>query len=357
MRILNVLSIGAGAIGTYIGGSLALQGHSLTFIERPEVIPELKRRGLRITKAKTKNNSGEKCSTSVIQPNELNFLSSIKEALYTGKYDIALYALKSYDTPAFLSNLRNEIPDPKKFPTILCFSNGVGNEPALSSELGSEQVLAGTVTSAIGRRDIGDIVIEKERGIGVADTHPIASILIDALNQAGLNAQPFTHPQDMKWSKMLTNLISNANSAILDMSPNEVYSDPKLFDLEIRQLRETLDVMKAQGIRVVDLPGTPVRLLAFTVQSLPLLISRPILKKAIGGGRGGKMPSFHIDLHNGHGKSEVNYLNGAVVQAGLENNIPTPVNKVLTNTLLRLTSGKYKISDFAKHPERLLGLL
>ncbi|MCH7663763.1 MAG: 2-dehydropantoate 2-reductase, partial [Chloroflexi bacterium] len=29
---LRVLSIGAGAIGTYIGGSLALHGHQVTFL-------------------------------------------------------------------------------------------------------------------------------------------------------------------------------------------------------------------------------------------------------------------------------------------------------------------------------------
>ena len=39
---LKVLSIGAGAIGTYIGGSLALQGHKVVFVERPTVAETFK---------------------------------------------------------------------------------------------------------------------------------------------------------------------------------------------------------------------------------------------------------------------------------------------------------------------------
>ena len=66
----------------------------------------------------------------------------------------------------------------------------------------------------------------------------------------------------MKWSKMLTNLPANATSAILDMTAAEVFAHPGLFRLEMRMLRETLAVMRASRIRVVDLPGVPVRALA-----------------------------------------------------------------------------------------------
>ncbi len=44
MTSLNFLSIGAGAIGTYIGGSLALAGHSVTFVEQPSIVEILQER-------------------------------------------------------------------------------------------------------------------------------------------------------------------------------------------------------------------------------------------------------------------------------------------------------------------------
>lgn len=48
------------------------------------------------------------------------------------------------------------------------------------------------------------------------------------------------------------------------------------------------------------------------------------------------MPSLHIDLHGGRGKTEVDYLNGAVVRFGLRLGVPTPINRVLNETLLAL---------------------
>ena len=160
----------------------------------------------------------------------------------------------------------------------------------------------------------------------------------------------------MKWSKMLTNLLANPASAILDMSAAEIYAHKDLYKLEIDMLRECLAVMQAQGIDVVDLPGTPVKALAFATK-LPLWLSKPLLGHAAGTGRGDKMPSFHIDLHSGRGKSEVDFLHGAVVRAGEKSGVSTPVNKILTDTLLALTSGEITLEKYAKQPEKFLAEL
>jgi 2-dehydropantoate 2-reductase len=132
-----------------------------------------------------------------------------------------------------------------------------------------------------------------------------------------------------------------------------VFGNRDLYKLEIAMLRECLAVMAAQHIQVVDLPGTPVRALAFATR-LPLWLSKPFLSRAAGAGRGGKMPSFHIDLHAGRGKSEVQYLHGEVVRAGKKCNVPTPVNAVLTETLLALTNKEIPLEEFAHRPEKLL---
>jgi 2-dehydropantoate 2-reductase len=158
----------------------------------------------------------------------------------------------------------------------------------------------------------------------------------------------------MKWSKMLTNLISNATSAILDMTPAEIYAHTGLCNLEVLQLRETLKVMSTLEIQVVDLPGTPVRALAFAVRNLPMGLSRVLLKSAVSSGRGGKMPSFHIDLHSGRGQSEVDYLNGAVVRYGEQDGVPTPVNRFLNLTLLKLIAGELPVDYYARQPEKFL---
>jgi 2-dehydropantoate 2-reductase len=217
-----------------------------------------------------------------------------------------------------------------------------------------DKVITGTVTSSIGRRAAGDIVLERLRGVGIAGSHPLSERLVTAFNQAGLNARRYENAADMKWSKLLTNLPANATSAILNMSPAQIFNHPGLFRLEIQQLREALAVMAAQHISLVDLPGTPVRLFGFSIRWLPGFLARQVLRKAIGSGRGGKMPSFHIDLYSGRGKSEVNYLNGAVADYGERLGIKTQANRFLTDTLLALTRNQLPLNTYTNKPEKLL---
>jgi 2-dehydropantoate 2-reductase len=139
------------------------------------------------------------------------------------------------------------------------------------------------LTSAIGRRGAGDIVLERLRGVGVAKGHPFAETLNRELNKAYLNSQSFDDANSMKWSKMLTNLIANPTSAILDMTAGEVFANKDLYRLEVEMLRECLAVMYAQGFKVVDLPGTPVSVLEFST-TLPLWLSKPFLSRAAGAG-------------------------------------------------------------------------
>lgn len=319
---LRVLCIGAGAIGTYLGGSLILAGSRVVFLERPDTAKQIQQLRLHLSDgAHTLSNP--------------EFTSSIEEALDTGPFDLIIFALKSFDTGSVLETLA---PYKEQIPPILALQNGVENEARIASVLGSDKVIPATVTSAVGKNGPGDITLEKFRGVGISALHPLSSRLESTFNQANLNARLYANPTAMKWSKMLTNLVANATSAILGASPAIVYTQPSIFSVEIAQLRETLSVMSALQIPVVDLPGTPVRLLAAVIRSLPAAISRPLLKKAVIGGRGDKMPSFYIDLTSGRTKSEVDYLNGAVNRAGKRCGVPTPANAFLTDTLTRMVS-------------------
>jgi len=345
---MKVLIFGAGAIGTYLGGSLALAGHPVVFLERGAKVDELRARGLRLDL--TADSRRQTKDAAVVGPRSAVFVSSLEDALRYGPFDLALFALKSYDTQAALEGIK---PFADKMPPFLCLSNGISNEEAIADALGKEKVIYGTVTTAVGKRGVGDIVLERLRGVGIAKGHALSEKLNDAFNKAYLNSRLFDDAASMKWSKMLTNLLANPASAILDMTAGEVFANKDLYKMEITMLKECLAVMEAQGIKIVDLPGTPVRALAFATK-LPLWLSKPLLARAAGAGRGNKMPSFHIDLHSGRGKSEVDYLHGEVVRAGVQFNVPTPVNKMLTETLLALTNKEIPLEEFAHKPEKLL---
>jgi 2-dehydropantoate 2-reductase len=337
---LNWLIFGAGAIGTYVGANLILHGQNVVFMEQSEAVGYLKQQGLRL------NILGQE--HHILHP---DVYSSLSEVLNLGIFDVAIFALKSYDTQAALESIR---PFTASLPPFLCLQNGVENELALVEVLGEDKVIPGTVTSAVMRRGVGDIVLERQRGIGVTAGHRLSRIVAKALADADMNTRLYTSAEAMKWSKMLTNLLANASCAILDMTPAEVLQNHALYRVEVAQIREALAVMQALQLHPVNLPGTPVAAFAWSIKRLPESVSQPLISRIAGRGRGEKMPSFHIDLHAGRGKSEVGYLNGAVVRFGSHLRIPTPVNQWLDQTLSSMVRGDQPKEGYAHQPSRFL---
>ena len=333
------LCFGAGAIGTYIGSSLLQIGQEVVFLERPEIVEKLTSEGLTLVLEDADHYEAGGV-----------FVSTLDQALMEGPFDAAIVAVKSYDTPGLIEMLA---PYRTALPIFLCFQNGVENEFKFAEVLGEERVIAGTITSAIRRVDAGSIVLERKRGVGLAGNHPLIEPLLEIFNRAGLSARVYTNAASMKWSKLITNLITNASSAILDMKPSVILADKLAFHYERLQMREALAVMKALGYPVIDLPGTSVRAFAWVLEHLSENLTRIALKDALGAGRGGKMPSFYIDLHSGRGKSEVSALNGAVVRFGQQVGVPTPVNELLTRTLQDLTAGLIPLDTYAGNPKKL----
>lgn len=334
---LKILCFGAGAIGSYVGGSLATRGHQVHFLDRTEAIEKIKQFGIRLVLPE---------GSYDLTPDYL--WSSLDEALSENQFDFSIVAVKSFDTDTLIESWTEK----RDFiPPVLCLQNGVENEIKISSKLSPKKTISGTVTTAIGRIENG-IIVERLRGIGVENKNALTEKIIAVMSDAGLQAVGFNDAKSMKWSKLLTNLTTNASSAILGMTPSEILSDSDLFKIEIEQLRETIRVMRAHRISVSNLPGTPVKLFARIVEKFPLSISKLILKKSISGGRGGKMPSFYLDLKSNRKKSEVDYLNGAVVRFGKDVNIPAPVNKKLTEVLTQLTLGNIPLVEFDHHPDK-----
>ncbi|HNK63441.1 MAG TPA: 2-dehydropantoate 2-reductase N-terminal domain-containing protein, partial [Anaerolineales bacterium] len=254
---MKFLVFGAGAIGTYIGGSLVLGGHQVVFVEQPKMAEELRTKGLRLDLTIDERRQTRDAFT--VDPRSFVIEPSLESALKFGPFDAAIFALKSFDTLPAMEGLK---PFADKLPPIVCLSNGVDNEPTIASALGADKVIYGTVTTAIGRRGPGDIVLEKLRGVGIAAGHLLSERLVAAFDRSYLKCSLFPDALSMKWSKMLTNLIANPTSAILNMTAAQVFANRELYALEIQMLRECLRVMAAMNLSVVDLPGTPVRALA-----------------------------------------------------------------------------------------------
>jgi 2-dehydropantoate 2-reductase len=171
------------------------------------------------------------------------------------------------------------------------------------------------------------------------------------MSMAGLNPQRYPDPDRMKWSKLLTNIVTNATSAILGWPPAQILAHPALFRVEIEALREAVRVMRRIGFSPQNLPHVPVGLLGRAV-FLPESLIQPVFRRVVSTGRGEKLPSFNYDI--ARGRSEVRWLNGAVVHQGAQSGVPTPANHILTEMMLDLVEGNVEHDQFRDRPEQLL---
>jgi len=339
---VNVLVVGAGAIGGYVGARLALAGHAVTFVGRLPLADAVAAHGLRL-----------------IEPDARHVITDCRavttlETAFAGAphFDLALFTVKTYDTQAAIDGLR---PYAQHIDRFLSLQNGVSSEEWLGAAFGRDRILAGTILNPISIREPGVVVLEKRQGgIGLsALTKQPTDQLANPLRQAGFKVRTYADYRSMKWSKLLLNLIGNATSAILDLNTMQVFADKRLFTIEMAALREALQVGRACGIRFVSLPGYPVPLLVVAVRLLPLPVLQPLLIPLVAKGRGSKMPSLHIDLHGDKRRSEIDELNGAVARAGAQRNLSTPANNLLLSTFQEVQAGPASRSSWRHRADRL----
>ena len=333
---MRYLVFGTGAVGALIGGKLALAGFPVTFLARPRIAEALQTQGLHL--------AGDRTHGVLKEVHAITEISDIERP------DLILLTVKTYDAETAATEIENAFTDP---PTIVSLLNGIGSEQMLTVRFGAERVISATLTTAVQMIKPAVIHVARRRGIGVELDHPLAAAFISDLEAADFLAETYPNPERMKWSKLLTNIVANASSAILGWTPSQVYNHPSTALIEIESLRETIRVMRVIGYSPQNLPGVKVSLLARAI-FLPRRLIRPLLGKIVSEGRGDKKPSLHFDI--GRGKSEVLRLNGAVVQAGSRLGSPTPANRLLTDTLMKLVKDQENPERFRNNPELLVQL-
>jgi 2-dehydropantoate 2-reductase len=307
-----VVVVGAGAVGSFLGGTLAAAGWDVTLLGR---------RGGGESSPSRLVIAGPKQRQTIVS---VRRVSSPETA--PPSPDLVILAVKMFDLAGALE-VAARWPDVP----LITAQNGIGAE-ATAAGAGSSPLIAASLTTAVeptpdgvARRRTGGIGLAPVRGETAALRHELA----DAFADGGLPNVACADAAAMKWSKLLANLVGNATSGLLDMDVGAIWADSAGFEIERRQLDEALAVMRAQGLPVVSLPGGQVSALLLGLR-LPGIIARPVLALALGRARGGKPPSLRIRLRGGGtGPTEVHWLNGAVAEAGARLGVPTPVNATL----------------------------
>ncbi len=139
---LNILIIGAGAIGCLVGGKLAKAGYPVTLAGRPRIAEAINRNGLRLIEP-----SGEELIRT------LKVTGSIAEAFSTpsSHFDLIILTVKSYDSAAALAEIKACTPH---IPAMLSLQNGVGNEAEIAQTLAAPHIFAGNITTPVSNREI-----------------------------------------------------------------------------------------------------------------------------------------------------------------------------------------------------------
>jgi 2-dehydropantoate 2-reductase len=339
---VRVLIVGAGAVGSLVGHRLARAGNEVTLVGRQPYVAAVRARGL-----------GLEDGGRVTWAMEVRAVTNVP-GVADGPFDLVVLTVKAYDTAEAAAQVeplaRRRIP-------ILVLQNGVGGEETVAEVLGEATILSAVITLSVEVLEPGLLHLATTRGgIGLAPTASDQSVaeLAEVFRKAGFRASVYRDHQAMKWSKLLLNIMANASPAVLDMFPDEVFADCRLFAMEQAAFREAVTVMRALGLQPVSLPGYPVPLFTWALYSLPAWLLRPIFQRVIVPGRGGKMPSLHMDLSRGKGKSEVEYLNGAVVRYAQGLGLEAPVNRVLHSVLMGIVRGEISWEEYRGQPERLL---
>lgn len=339
---MHVLCYGAGAVGSLVGGRLAESGTAVTVLARRGHVAAIRTWGLTL-----------ETPTGRVVCKKADSITSLEDL--ASAPDLIILTVKAYQTQEALADLSGLITGGVP---VLSLQNGIGNEEMIADVAGEDHTLAGSLTISVNLIRPGVVRQNAGRGgvaIASVGAGPHAADLVLLFRQAGFQAELHRDYRAMKWSKLLLNMITNASSAILDLSPQDIARDPRLFHLEREAVHEAERVIRALGLRPVSLPGYPVPLLQ-AVMAAPEWMARVLLGRRIAQSRGGKMPTLWVDLERGRTQSEVEVLNGAVAREGARLGIPTPVNTMLTEALLALASGRRNRSEFHRNPEALLAL-
>jgi 2-dehydropantoate 2-reductase len=341
---MRIVVMGAGAIGSLIGGRLASTGNEVVLVGRNSLVDAVRSRGLTIEEPDhppRSSNVEVVSSVGNISPGQ-------------GELDAAFVTVKVHDTRKATQDL---LPALASRTPVVLVQNGVGGDEAASAVLGHQRLVSGVITLAVSSLEPGRVRQTTSRGgIGLAALSPDGSRapLGSLLREAGFVVRWYSDYRAMKWSKLLLNIVGNASSAILDMPPSEVFANAGLLRLEISAFREALATMRALGLAPVFLPGYPVGTFAWAMRWLPVSYLRPIFRRLGGSGRGGKMPSLHIDLSASRSRSEVDYLNGAVVRAARTCGLSVPVNETLHSVLSGIVGGRIAWDEYRGRPGALL---
>lgn len=287
MNFNKIIVLGAGAIGSVFGALLSKK-NNVTLIGRKTHVDRINACGLSI--------SGD--------VNEVFRLKAETEIREIPRKTLIILTTKAHETENAIKDVRKLL---KKDTTILIVQNGLGNEETVKKMVnGKIKVLRGITTIAAEFLEPGKIKFWN--GEVVIENDEAAEKIAKVFNECGLKTRLSTDMKKEIWCKLITNCVVNPLTALLRVRDYEIASET-LKTVRHQIVKESVQVAKAEGI---SLP-----------EDLEEEIDRKIAKYT-------NLSSMCQDVLKG-AKTEIDFLNGKIVELGTKHGVPTPVNEAIVS--------------------------
>jgi 2-dehydropantoate 2-reductase len=298
---MKIAVIGAGAVGGYFGGRLAVKGHDVVFLVRGKTLEALRTGPLRVESIK---GDFEVAVRATDDPAEV------------GEIDAVLVAVKAWQVPAAAAVIAEM---PSRDAVVVPLQNGMEAPEQLAAVLGWDRVAGGLcriVAEAVGPGRVRHYSAEPSIVMGRLRPLRLSNRLEElwaAFRAAAVRCDIATDIKAAMWEKFLFIAPWGSIAAMTGLPIGAIRSAPELHDRLRAAIEELADVARADGISLE------------TARTLGILDRLPADTTS----------SMQRDIMAGR-PSELEAQTGAVVRFGRKAGVPTPVHEAIYRELLPL---------------------
>lgn len=306
---MRVVVLGAGALGSVVGGCLALAGNQVVLLARPDQAAAIRRHGLKITGLK-----------EVTVP-----VAATADPSEVAEADLLLVTVKTRATSAALDSVAH-----LQAAAAASLQNGVVKNEQLAARFGPKAVVG--ASTIIGASLVAPGVAEYTNDgwtyFGEPDgaISPRVERIVQMFNAAGLKTEVRQDIASVEWSKLCQVAPAMVLSAMTRLEYHKVCRQPDLAALHALIGRECAAVARASGVEVGNFAGFEAQTLADASldEAVGILVRRGEMLE--GTGRTNIRISMLQDLLAGR-KTEIEETAGFVVRRARELGVPVPTTE------------------------------
>lgn len=311
---VDVLVMGAGAIGCFIGGSLAATGVRVALVGRPRVLRAVALHGLKLT------------DIDGVERRVSPGLLHLSEEVPTGiKPALVLLTVKSGATARAAAQLAAALPPGT---VVVSMQNGISNAATASHVAPSLHVLSGMVPYNVA--ELGPGVFHRgTTGRLAAQDHPMLRRWTSVFARARVPMDLYRDLTPIQWGKLLLNL-NNPVNALSGLPLREELMDRGYRRCLAALMDEALEALSWAGIKPAQLAAVPAHRLP-AILRLPTPLFRVIAARMLRIDAKARS-SMADDLALGR-RTEIDAFCGEVVRLAAANGATAPCNAKMVELL------------------------